>query len=95
MSETASGIKKSNRRFQSDLIVDMIEEPIVFAITIGGVWYGLMQLHFAEVAKTFIDRGVEFLLVVSITWFIARLLDAIFQNYLLPLAEKSETATSF
>ena len=74
-----------------DLIVDMIEEPVVFAVTVAGVWYGLIQLHFADGVRSFIDSCVEFMLVVAVTWFVARLLDAIFRNYLAPLAEKSET----
>ncbi len=32
--------KKSKTRID-DIIIDMVEEPIVFAIIIAGVWYGI------------------------------------------------------
>lgn len=74
-----------------DLIIDMVEEPIVFALTAGGIWYGLRQLELPEVADDWIDQGVQFLIVLMLTWLVARLLDALYKEYLVPLAEKSET----
>jgi MscS family membrane protein len=74
-----------------DLIIDMIEEPIVFAVTVAGIWYGMRQLTLPEMADGWIDQGLQFLIVLIITWLIARLLDALYREYLVPLAEKSET----
>ena len=74
-----------------DLIIDMIEEPIVFALTVGGIWYGLRQLTLSEAALGWIDQGVQFVVVLMVTWLIARLLDALYREYLVPLAEKTET----
>lgn len=74
-----------------DILLDLIEEPVVFAIMVGGIWYGFSLLRFSEAVATRIDHGVQFLLVLAITWFLSRLLDALFRQYLLPLAETSET----
>lgn len=74
-----------------DLLLDMVEEPLVLAITIGGVWYALSTLHFSEKVQGWLGRGLEFVLVLAVTWCVARVLDALFQEYLAPLAEKSET----
>lgn len=74
-----------------DLIIDMIEEPIVFALTAAGIWLGLHQLNLPEKADGWIDQGVQFLIVLMVTWLVARLLDALYREYLVPLAEKSET----
>ncbi len=74
-----------------DLVIDMIEEPIVFALTAAGIWYALRQLTLPDAARDWIDQGVQFLIVLMITWLIARLLDALYKEYLVPLAERSET----
>ena len=74
-----------------DLIIDMVEEPIVFALTVAGIWYGLGQLTMPDQAREWIDQGIGFLIVVTITWLIARLIDALYREYLVPLAAKTET----
>lgn len=73
-----------------DIILDMVEEPIVFALTIAGVWFGLRTLTFPEAFAALLSKGVKFLIMLSVTWLIARLFNAMFVHYLAPLAEKSE-----
>jgi len=52
-----------------DLIVDMVEEPAVFVVTLAGVWLGLARLTLAPPRRS----------------------PASDAEYLVPLAEKSET----
>lgn len=73
-----------------DIILDMVEEPIVFALTIAGVWFGLRTLAFPETATALLSKGIKFLIMLSVTWLIARLFNAFFVHYLAPLADKSE-----
>lgn len=73
-----------------DIIVDMVEEPIVFAITIAGIWWGLGTLTLPEVAEEWLSKGVEALIILAVTWLVARLLESLFTHYLAPLAERSE-----
>ena len=73
-----------------DIVLDMIEEPIVFAIAVVGVWYGLSRLEFPESVDGWIWNGIQFLIVLCVTWLIARLLNSLFSLLLGPLAEKSE-----
>lgn len=73
-----------------DLIVDLIEEPIVFCITVAGIWYGISQLTLPEKVDRYVDMGVHFLIILALTWLIARLVEALFSHYLMPLAEKSD-----
>ncbi len=74
-----------------DIVLDMIEEPIVFAISVVGIWYGLGRLELPESVEGWIWNGIQFLIVLSVTWLIARLLNSLFSLLLAPLAEKSET----
>jgi MscS family membrane protein len=73
-----------------DIILDMIEEPIVFAVTVAGIWFGVNRLNLSETAESLFANGLQMLLVLSFTWLIVRLLDSLFTHYLSPLAEKSE-----
>lgn len=74
-----------------DIIIDMIEEPIVLAITIFGLWYGLQRLDFTEFWYIWMGKIYHILITINITWLIARLLDAIIVEYIVPLAEKTES----
>ena len=81
--------KRTNTKLD-DILVDMVEEPAVFALTIAGVWYGLRTLELPETAEVWIGNVVQFLVVLAAAWMLTRVLDAIYREYLVPLAEKSE-----
>jgi len=55
-----------------DIILDMIEEPIIFAVTLMGIWYGLRRLNLPEVVDSWIGNGIQFLVVLSVTWLARR-----------------------
>lgn len=87
-------VKKLTAKTKSkidDIIVDMIEEPIVLALTIAGLWYGLHRLHFPENWYEWMGKVYHILLTINVTWLIARLVDAIIQEYFVPLTEKTES----
>ena len=87
-------VKKYTKRSKSkldDLIVDMIEEPIVFAIIIAGVWYGLNFLNLNEWWGDFIAKVYYILIIFNIAWMITRLFDALVDEYLTPLVDKSDS----
>jgi len=73
-----------------DIIIDMVEEPIVFAITIAGIWWGIATLTLPETAQDWLDKGVQALIILAVTWLVARLLESLFTHYLAPLADRSE-----
>lgn len=74
-----------------DIIVDMVEEPVVLALTIAGLWYGLHRLTFPEGWYVWMGKVYHILVAINITWLIARLLDAIIEEYIVPLTEKTES----
>lgn len=74
-----------------DIIVDMVEEPVVFAIAAAGIWYGLSTLTLPQLMQTWIGHVFEVLIVLSFGWLVARLLDSLYEEYLVPLTEKTET----
>lgn len=74
-----------------DIIIDMIEEPVVLALTIIGLWYGLHRLEFSAEWYDWMGKVYHILITVNITWLVARLLDAIIEEYVIPLTEKTES----
>ena len=80
---------KTNTRLD-DIIIDMIEEPIVLAATIFGAWLGLGRLTFSEQVDKIIGDVMQGVIVLSVTWLFVRLLDSLITQFLVPLAEKSE-----
>ena len=74
-----------------DIIIDMIEEPAVFAFGLWGAWYALGRLTFTEAATAWIGNVFSALIVFMIAWFIVRLFDALVSEYLVPLTAKSDT----
>jgi MscS family membrane protein len=87
-------IKKITKRTKSkvdDIIVDMLEEPIVLGMSIFGLWYGFRLLVFPDTINVWINTVYHVLIAFTITWLIARLVDAIIREYLIPLAEKSDS----
>mgnify|MGYP002628389966 CR=1 FL=1 len=74
-----------------DILIDMVEEPLSFAIAILGIWYGLDSLNLPDAGHVWINRIYYLLIIFNIAWLINRLIDAIIEEYLVPIIEKSES----
>lgn len=74
-----------------DIIVDMVEEPIIFAIIIIGVWYGIAYLKLPENFGKFISKVYYILVTFNVAWLITRLFDALVNEYLAPRVSKTES----
>ena len=81
---------KSKTKFD-DILVDMIEEPIVFSVIIAGLWIGVKKLVFTPSIEIFIDNIFQVLIVINVAWLISRLFDSLFKEYVVPLAGKTES----
>jgi MscS family membrane protein len=73
-----------------DIIVDMLEEPIVLIVTIIGVWFAVGRLTFSEQAVDGISKGYWFMITLAVAWLLARLVDAVIKEYVVPLTQKTE-----
>ncbi len=87
-------VKKLTARTKSnldDIIIDMVEEPLSFAVAILGIWYGLDMLHLPDAGHVWINRIYYLLIIFNVAWLINRVLDALIQEYLVPIVERSES----
>ncbi len=74
-----------------DVLVDVVESPVVAAITVGGIWIGVRTLNLPESGVRLVDGASLFCIVMCITWVFIRVIDAVFAEVLAPLAEKTDT----
>ena len=81
--------QKTETKFD-DIVIDMIEEPIVVATTVFGIWLGLRLLTLPENLELVIANVMKGGIILAVAWLLARLVDSMFREYLAPLAEKSE-----
>lgn len=81
---------KTKTKFDN-IVLDMVEEPLVFAIIIAGFWIGLQTLTFSETVTVWISRAYYILIIFNVAWLITRLLDSLITEYLVPITQESKT----
>ncbi|MFC1665469.1 mechanosensitive ion channel family protein [Pseudomonadota bacterium] len=87
----ARQLTKKSKTKLDDIIIDLVEEPAVVILILFGIWTGINTLSLPVSLQEWVGKVAEVLVVLCITWLIARLFKALFQNYVAPLVEKSET----
>jgi MscS family membrane protein len=75
-----------------DLILDMIEEPIVVILTVFGFGIAFNTLTFeSDTVTRFFGNMMTAAITLSVAWLAARLIDSLIQEYLVPLTAKTES----
>ena len=82
-------LTKKTKTKLDDILVDMLEEPLVFACSVAGVWFGLQRLSLSEGVENWIGKVFYVLIIMNVTWLVARLIDSLIKEYLVPLSAKS------
>lgn len=73
-----------------DIIIDMIEEPIVAMLIVSGIWYALQGLNLSEGFTNFIGHIMQFAIFMMVAWLLTRLSDSLIEEYLVPFTENSQ-----
>ncbi len=87
-------VKKITARTKSnldDLLIEKLEGPIALAIGLFGVWVFVDVLALPNGLKKFLDVLFYILTVINIVWTSTRLVDAVIDEYIVPLTEKSSS----
>jgi len=74
-----------------DIIVHVLEKPLVFAIFIAGFYYAGFYLLFSARNTVIYYNIIWVMVVINIIWALIRFLDAVIEHYLKPLADTSES----
>lgn len=72
------------------IIVDTVEEPAIFLVVVMGIWFALNYLNLPPGLDKFIAHSYQVIVALLIGWMLSRLFDAIYLEYLLPFASKTE-----
>ena len=65
-----------------DILVNMFEEPFVFAIVLFGSYLAINHLTLPDVITAWASKIYTFLVIINVTWFIARTVTSLMDNYL-------------
>lgn len=74
-----------------DIVLDMIEEPIAVMLSFIGIRFALGTLSFPEGLETWIGYVFNVVMILAGAWLVSRLFDALFKQYVVTWAEKSDT----
>lgn len=74
-----------------DILVGSLQRPMVVGITLLGTYLGFQQMELPERLEIWVDRTFKVALALTLTWLVARLLDAMIREYLIPRAQRGET----
>lgn len=75
----------------ADLIVDLGEEPLVYAVTVAGIWVAYRTLDTGPGMDAFTAKVFFILFAIGVAWFLTRVNDALFQEYLKPLVAGTDS----
>jgi len=71
-----------------DILFKMLESPVLLGITLFTIWIAAKRLDLGAPVESMIAKSFRVLTVVNITWFVARLVKALIEEYLAPKAEQ-------
>jgi MscS family membrane protein len=74
-----------------DILVDKLEEPVVYGIVILGFYWGFRRLHFTDNVDEFFASVFMIIFILNVTWLIARVVDSLIEEYVVPMVEKSDS----
>ncbi|MBK8807604.1 MAG: mechanosensitive ion channel family protein [Bacteroidales bacterium] len=85
------GLTKKSKTSLDDIIIDLIEEPVVFAVILSGIWIAVTRLSFPDsiIQKLYII--FQILITINITWLIVRLVISLVNQYFILKESKSDS----
>ena len=83
-------ITKKTKTKLDDILIELLEKPVVQLVVVAGVWFAFNRLSFPENVSAWITNVYWFILVLTITWFISKFVDALIEEYVIPYTLKTE-----
>jgi MscS family membrane protein len=67
-----------------DILFKMLQAPVLFGIMLAAIWFAARRLDLGTSVEKIIYQSYRILTVLNITWFIARLLNSLIEEYWVP-----------
>jgi len=74
-----------------DILFKMLQAPVLFGIMLAAIWFAARRLELGTQVETGILKAYKVLTVINATWFVARLVNALLEEYLAPKAADKNT----
>ncbi len=74
-----------------NIIYDALEAPVRFAVMLLALWIAIHRLVYPDSLVVYIDRSFRILIVLDITWFVARLATSLMERHWQRDAERNAT----
>ena len=74
-----------------DILIDMFEEPVVVIIMTAGTWFAIKTLTFSDKVSMTLSHIFQAVIILTVAWLIVRFFDALCEEYIVPLTEKTDT----
>lgn len=84
-------VTSKTRSRLDDILFKMLQAPVLFGIMLLAIWIAVSRLNFSARVDTFFLKSYDFLIVVNVTWFVVRFVNALIEEYLVPAAESNST----
>lgn len=81
--------KTKNR--MDDILFKMLQAPVLLGVMLLAIWIASSRLNFDPKIDAFFSKSYQFLIVLNITWFLVRFVNAVIEEYLVPKAEDNST----
>lgn len=69
-----------------DILFEMLEAPVLLGILLFAIWIAAKRLNLGPELENVIAKSFRVLIVVNITWFASRLVNALIEEFLVPQA---------
>ncbi len=74
-----------------DLIVDLLEGPVLFTVFIVALYFGERLLTMSEGFSDLYGKVVSILFMINIAWYLMRFINGLIRHYVTPLTAKTKT----
>jgi len=77
--------KTKNR--MDDILFQMLQAPVLLGVMLLAIWVATTRLVLPAAVEAFFSKSYQFLIVVNITWFLVRFVNAVIEEYVVPKAQ--------
>ncbi|MFA5044655.1 MAG: mechanosensitive ion channel domain-containing protein [Paludibacter sp.] len=69
-----------------DILFTMLQAPALLGVALAAIWIATSRLIFDKSLDMFLFKAYQILIVINITWFAVRLVNALIEEYIAPIA---------
>ena len=90
-STTFRKLTKKTKTNLDDILLDKLEEPIVFGVILGGFYFSIQYLNILESYESILSQAFYILFAINITWLTSRIFVSLISEYIEPLVSRTES----